>query len=299
MAILCSSAPGAFSKPQAQLFLINFADRRERKRIHALHAVRQLKFGNALLTQEAAHLNRTQGLFHHQVRAAFFTQQAVLHAHQRGMDHRFVAQQQVFDLFGGDLLATTVDLIFLAPLHGDVPLLVDGDQIAGTVKAVGVEGAGIVFRAVEIAAEGVRAARHQTSDLPARQRVAVLVRDPHLIIRAHRAALGVNDAFRRVVERGVVHQPFRHAKHLLQLAADFRRNTRRKRGGETCTAHLEQFEGFKLRVPRAVGNRLQPQADRGRHQWGDVYLMLLNQREAERGARIVRQHHAAACRENA
>ena len=156
-----------------------------------------------------------------------------------------------------------------------------------------------MFRAVEIAAEGVRAARHQASDFPARQRVAVLVRHPHFVVRAHRAALGIDDALRRIVEGGVVHQPFRHAKHLLKLAANFRRNARRKRGGETCAAYLEQFEGFQLGVPRAVGNRLQPQADRGRHQRGDVDLMLLNQREAERGARIVRQHHAAARRENA
>lgn len=75
----------------------------------------------------------------------FFAQQAVLHAHQRGVDHRVVAQQQVFDLFGGDLLATAVDLIFLAPLHGDVTLLVDGDQIARAVETVGIKGAGVVF----------------------------------------------------------------------------------------------------------------------------------------------------------
>ena len=153
-----------------------------------------------------------------------------------------MAQQQVFDLFGGNLFATAVDLIFLAPLHGDVALLVNGDQIPGAVKAVGVEGAGVVFRAVEIAAEGVRAARHQASDLPTRQRIAVLVRHPHFVVRAHRAALGVDDAFRGVVERGVVHQPFRHAEHLLQLAANFRRNARRERGGKARAAHLQQLQ---------------------------------------------------------
>jgi hypothetical protein len=55
-----------------------------------------------------------------------------------------VAQQQVFDLFGSDLLAATVNLIFLAPLHGDVTLWINRDQIAGTVKTVGIKGAGIV-----------------------------------------------------------------------------------------------------------------------------------------------------------
>ena len=210
-----------------------------------------------------------------------------------------MAQQQVFNLFGGDLLAAAVDLILLAPLHGDVALLVDGDQIARAVKAVGVKGAGVVFRAVEIAAEGVRPARHQTPDLTARQRVAVFVRHPHFVVRAHRAPLGVDDALRQVVERGVVHQPFRHAEHLLKLAADFRRNARRERGGEACATHLQQPEGFKLRVARAVGNRLQPEAHRRRNQRGDVNLMPFNQREAERGARIVRQHHAAAGGEDA
>ena len=187
-----------------------------------------------------------------------------------------MAQQQVFDLFRGDLLSAAVDLIFLAPLHGDVTLLVDGDQIAGAVKTLCVEGAGVVFRAVKIAAEGVRPARHQTPDFPARQRIAVFICHPHFVVRTHRAALGIDDAFRRVVERGVVHQPFRHAKYLLKLTADFRRNARGKRGGKARTAHLQELERFKLCVPRAVGNRLQPQADRRWHQRGDVDLMLLN-----------------------
>jgi hypothetical protein len=83
-----------------------------------------------------------------------------------------MAQQQVFDLFGGDLLAAAVDLIFFAPLHGDVALLVDRNQIAGAVKAVGIKGAGVMLRAVEVAAEGVRPAGHQAPHFAARQRVA-------------------------------------------------------------------------------------------------------------------------------
>ena len=126
-----------------------------------------------------------------------------------------MAQQQVFDLFGGNLFATAVDLIFLAPLHGDVALLIDGDQIAGAVETVGIKGAGVVFRAVEIAAEGVRPAGHQTPCFATWQRVAVLVRHPHFVIRAHRTALGVDDAIRGIIESGVIHQPFRHAEHLL------------------------------------------------------------------------------------
>ena len=53
-----------------------------------------------------------------------------------------MAQQQVFNLFSSDLLPAAVDLILFASLNGDVAIRVDSDQIAGTVKAVGVKGAG-------------------------------------------------------------------------------------------------------------------------------------------------------------
>jgi len=43
------------------------------------------------------------------------------------MNDRVVAQKQVFDLFGGNLLAPAVDLIFFAPLNGDVTLFINGD----------------------------------------------------------------------------------------------------------------------------------------------------------------------------
>ena len=66
-----------------------------------------------------------------------------------------MAQQQVFNLFCSDLLPTAVDLILLASLDGDVAISIDGDQIAGAVKTVGVKGAGIVLRTFEVAAEGV------------------------------------------------------------------------------------------------------------------------------------------------
>jgi hypothetical protein len=45
-----------------------------------------------------------------------------------------MAQQQVFDLFSGDLLAAAVDLIFFPALDGDIPVFIDRNQIAGAVK---------------------------------------------------------------------------------------------------------------------------------------------------------------------
>ena len=149
-----------------------------------------------------------------------------------------MAQQQVFDLFGSDLLAATVDLIFLAPLHGDVTLWINRDQIAGTVKTVGIKGTGIVLRAFVITAEGVRPARHQASNFPLRQWISFGIGNPHFIVRAHWVTLGMDNFLRAIIKTGVVHQPFRHAKHLLQLAANLSGNTRRKRGRKTCAADL-------------------------------------------------------------
>ena len=76
-----------------------------------------------------------------------------------------MAQQQVFNLFSSDLLPAAVDLILFASLNGDVAIRIDSDQIAGTVKAVGVKGAGIMLRAFEITTEGVRTTCHQASGL--------------------------------------------------------------------------------------------------------------------------------------
>ena len=86
-----------------------------------------------------------------------------------------------------------------------------------------------MLRTVVIAAEGIRTAGHQTANFAARQRVAVGIRHPHFVVRTHRATLGIDDPLRAIVEAGVIHQPFRHAEHLLQLAADFRRNARGER----------------------------------------------------------------------
>ncbi|MNP34183.1 hypothetical protein D3C76_1274580 [compost metagenome] len=159
-----------------------------------------------------------------------------------------MAQEQVFHLFGGDLLPAAVDLIFFAPLHGDIALLVNGDQIPRAVKAVRIKGAGVVFRALVVATEGVGPAGHQTPHLAARQRIAVLIGYPHFVIRAHRAALGIHDAFRGIIQRGVVHQPFGHAEHLLELAAHLCRNTGSQGGGESRSAHLQQLQRGQLGI---------------------------------------------------
>ncbi|MNC05238.1 hypothetical protein D3C75_527070 [compost metagenome] len=116
---------------------------------------------------------------------------------------------------------------------------------------------------------------------------------PDFIVRTHRAALGVGDTLRGIIQCGVVHQPFSHAKYLLELTADLRRNTRCQGRGQPRPAHLQQLQRRQLGVTRSFVDGLQPQAHRRRHQRGDGNLMLFNQREADRGAGIVCQYHAA------
>ncbi len=96
----------------------------------------------------------------------------------------------------------------------------------------------------------------------------------------------MNNPLRAVVKAGVIHQPLRHAEHLLQLAANFRRDARGKGRRQARAADLQQLQRLQLGIAAPFMDRLQPQADRRRHQRGDVDLMLFNQRETEGGAGV-------------
>ena len=95
-----------------------------------------------------------------------------------------------------------------------------------------------MLRAFVIATEGVRPARHQASNFPLRQWISFGIGNPYFIVRAHWVTLGMDNFLRTIIKTGVVHQPFRHAKPLLQLTANLSGNTRRKGGRKPGAADL-------------------------------------------------------------
>ena len=102
--------------------------------------------------------------------------------------HRRMLQDQVLDLLGADLLAAAVDQVLLAALHHVVPRRMLPHQIARAVEAVGRERPRVVLRRAVVAAQRVRSARAELADLAERHLVVVVVDQPHLVVRATRAA---------------------------------------------------------------------------------------------------------------
>ncbi|MNJ35845.1 hypothetical protein D3C77_306080 [compost metagenome] len=206
-----------------------------------------------------------------------------------------MVQQLVFHLFRRYLLAASVDLILLPAHHRQVAILVLHHQIPGAVEAIAIKHPGVVSRALVVTAEGIGTAGVQGARLAGGDRVARLIEDAHLVVRAHGAALGVNDLLVGVVQPGVVDQPLRHAEHLLQPAAEQRGDLARHRFGQLGAAHLQQVEALKLTADGRIRfGRLQPEGDRRRHQGAEVDLVAGDQRETADGAGILRQHHGAA-----
>ncbi|MNS78191.1 hypothetical protein D3C72_1117940 [compost metagenome] len=149
--------------------------------------------------------------------------------------------------------------------------------------------------ALVVTTEGVGATGVQGAGLARGDRVARLVQNAHLVIRAHGAALGVNDLLIGVREPGVVDQPLRHAEHLLQPAAEQRGDLSGHRFGQLGAAHLQQGQALDLTADGRIRfGRLQPEGDRRRHQGAEVDLVAGDQREAAHGTGIGCQHHCAA-----
>ncbi|MNZ78898.1 hypothetical protein D3C78_974910 [compost metagenome] len=135
----------------------------------------------------------------------------------------------------------------------------------------------------------------QGARLTGGNRVARLIEDAHLVVRAHGAALGVNDLLVGVAQPGVVDQPLRHAEHLLQPAAEQRPNLAGHRLPQLGAAHLQQVEALELSARSGIRFRgLQPERDRRRHQRGEVDPVAGDQRETADGAGIGGEHHGAA-----
>ncbi|MNN36661.1 hypothetical protein D3C81_1505640 [compost metagenome] len=144
----------------------------------------------------------------------------------------------------------------MSPFNFHIAIFGQADQIAGTVETVLIKGGGVVLRTLVITAEGIGATGHQTPGFPHRQRVAVLIGHPQLVIRRHRAALSGQNMLIVIVQTGVVHQAFRHAEHLLQLAADLGRNTCRQGFAQLGAAHLQQLKAGQLLATAPLFNRL-------------------------------------------
>ncbi|MNS53447.1 hypothetical protein D3C72_862030 [compost metagenome] len=206
-----------------------------------------------------------------------------------------MVQQLVFHLFRRYLLAASVDLILLSPYHGEVTIGILYHQIPGAVEAIAIKHPGVVGRALVVAAEGVGAPGVQGAGLAGGDRVARLIQNAHLVVRAHGAALGVNDLVVRVIQPGVVDQPLRHAEHLLQPAAEQRGDLACHRFGQLGAAHLQQGQTLDLTADGRIRlGCLQPEGDRRRHQRAEVDLVAGDQREAAHGTGIGCQHHCAA-----
>ncbi len=105
----------------------------------------------------------------------------------------------------------------------------------------------------------------------------------------------MNDFFVGVIQPGVVDQPFRHAEHLLQPAAEQRPNLAGDRFSQLGAAHLQQVETLELSARSGVRFRcLQPERDRRRHQRGEIDPVAGDQRKTADGAGVGCEHHSAA-----
>ena len=93
-------------------------------------------------------------------------------------------EDQVFDFFGADFFAAAIDEVFLSSLHDVVAGFVPAHQVAGTVKSIGSERAGIVFRNAEVTSQRVRAAAAEFADFAAENFAIVIVEQAHFVIRA-------------------------------------------------------------------------------------------------------------------
>ena len=124
-------------------------------------------------------------------------------------------EDEVLNLLRADLLAATVDQVLLAPLDDVVAGGVPAHQVAGAVEAVRRECARVVLGHVVVAAQRVRPADQQLSDLTVRHGVAVLVDDQDLVVVANRPAGGLEPNVLRVVEAYEHQQALGHAEHLL------------------------------------------------------------------------------------
>ena len=135
-----------------------------------LDAFGPLELGHAQRGEVRLHLGQRERLtVDDDVRAGALAQPRIGHGDDGRGDHAGVAEHQQLHLLGVDLLAAAVDQVLDAALDGDAALAVDRrdrGEVAGAVEAVGGEGARVVLRRVEVAAQRVRPAAAQLPHLP-------------------------------------------------------------------------------------------------------------------------------------
>ncbi|EYT83418.1 hypothetical protein CF54_07490, partial [Streptomyces sp. Tu 6176] len=227
------------------------------------------------------------------VGAAAFAEVVVGDGDDGDVVDRRVAEDDVLDLLGGDLLAAAVDLVLAASFDDEVAAAGEPDEVAGAVEAVRGEGARVVLGGPPVAADGVGAAGEQVSGLAGGDVAVGVVHDADLVVRADGPALGGDDGLLVVVQPGVVDQSFGHAEDLLQGAAEGGPDAAGGGLAELGAAHQQHPQAAE--VVRGRGRRLGPHQGERRDEPGVGDAFAFDQRE--RGVRVgARAEHDPAAR---
>ncbi|MNQ97659.1 hypothetical protein D3C85_1133150 [compost metagenome] len=146
-------------------------------------------------------------------------------------------------------------------------------------------------RQAVIAANGVRPTHLQFADFTVGHRLPLFVDDAHFVIGAQRPALGVQDQLLAVIQARVAEQPLSHAQHLLQGAAEYRRDPRRRGAQQLRPADLEHTQARQIGL--ALGLGVEPEHCQRWHQRGDGHPLCADQGEAGVRVGAPAAHHPA------
>ena len=147
-----------------------------------------------------------------------------------------------------------------------------------------------MFGQAIVAANGVGAAHLQFTHFTLGHRLALFIDNAYFVIGAQRTALGMQQQIRAVIQAGKTQQPLGHAQHLLQGAAQRRRDPFCRAAEQFRTAHLQHAQAGQVGLALVLG--VQPQHRQRRHQGGDGDPLLADQRKAGLRVRAARTHHA-------
>ena len=146
-------------------------------------------------------------LLEHDKRHGHLAEPCVGSGHYGGVAHRWVFDEQVFDVASGELLAATVDHVLDPPGDGDEAGAIDETDIPGGEPSCVVEGRPVGLR-VEIAQHLLGSAHQQLACTARGQWLAIRPDDPDLHPRGDRA-IGLRAQVERI---GTVHH--RHGRKL-------------------------------------------------------------------------------------
>ncbi|MNC34713.1 hypothetical protein D3C75_831650 [compost metagenome] len=141
-----------------------------------------------------------------------------------------------------DLFPCAVNLLLHPPADLNVARRCPSRQITGAVIAVLRKGLAVVLGCPIVAGNRVRPAHHQLAEHPRSSIRSVLIDNPDIVLLRQRPALAAQYRLLIIVQRRTADQPFRHAKHLLQLAAQLRHNPPRKRLLKHRPSNLQHFQ---------------------------------------------------------